>query len=730
MNTYEDALNFIKDKKEKTEHIKYEESFSLAILCSKLLRALPNEGRDLIIRIHDIWELLPNNTCNLWNDLTESAGLYPYVDPMRLSKSALIRYEYHTSNNLKDVVLHEEQMIISQILQDKKSVVASAPTSFGKSLLIEEIIASQIYKNIVIIQPTLALINETRKKLLKYDDIYNIVLATSQIPVESKNNIFIFTGERVVEYKYFSTVDFFVIDEFYKLSIERDDERAIALNQAFGKLLTLTNRFYLLAPVIKNISIDFREKFDFLWYSSHFATVAVDERNIPRKVKTKTQKKTELFRLLTNTTDQTIIYCSSPTRVNSLSLEFLNFLIERKENKRKIPDEINDLVEWISENIISNWYLIKALKNGIAIHHGGLPRHLGSTIVEYFNLSHVRWLFCTSTLIEGVNTAAKNVILFDKKKGTKPIDYFDYRNIAGRSGRMKQHFLGNVIKFEPEPEQVELDVDIPLFNQQNAPLEILINLKDDQIDSSAKSRLKEFVELPTDLQVMLKSNTGISIDGQKNIIKRIEENLSYYHNCLSWKNTPSSFAQMHTVIELCWSYLLGPSDRTYIPKIGRLSDKWLAGFAYTYVKTQSINAMIRQYINEDFWKGKIVDPQERCDIVTYAVLHIVRHWFDYKLPKWIMTISSIQEYVFKKHGFSYGNYAYTASNIENGFLHKNIGVLAEYGIPATALKKLGNIIDINKSVNDNLNLIKSIGRSRLESMGLLKYEIDKIAGNS
>jgi replicative superfamily II helicase len=41
---------------------------------------------------------------------------------------------------------------------------ASAPTSFGKSLLIEEIVASKKYKNIIIIQPTLALLDETRKK--------------------------------------------------------------------------------------------------------------------------------------------------------------------------------------------------------------------------------------------------------------------------------------------------------------------------------------------------------------------------------------------------------------------------------------------------------------------------------------------------------------------------------------------------------------------------------------
>ena len=111
----------------------------------------------------------------------------------------------------------------------------SAPTSFGKSLLIEEIVASHLYSNIVIVQPTLALLDETRKKLQKYKEQYNIIVSTSQKPSTEKGNLFLFTGERVVDYPYFLRVDFFVIDEFYKLSLDRDDDRAPILNHAFYK---------------------------------------------------------------------------------------------------------------------------------------------------------------------------------------------------------------------------------------------------------------------------------------------------------------------------------------------------------------------------------------------------------------------------------------------------------------------------------------------------------------
>lgn len=733
MKTFNDVKSFIDIKKKSNNAIVYDESFELAILCSRLLRKNPFEGREIIIRIHDIWELMPQNTHIIWNDLTESAGLYPYVQPLLLSNSALIRYEYHRSSSLEGVVLHEEQMIISQELLNKKSVVVGAPTSFGKSLLIEEIIATRQYKNIVIIQPTLALIDETRKKLFKYANEYKIILSTGQEPNNIGANIFLFTGERVVEYSHFKTLDFFVIDEFYKLSLERDDDRAIALNQAFGKLLSFTNKFYLLGPMIKSIPQKFKERFDLVWFPSEYATVAVDEINIDttgNKREKDRIKKAKLNELLGNIEDQTIIYCSSPQKATELAIAFSKHLISSENDTKTIPTNgLDDIIEWLVENVNDKWSLIDALKHRIAFHHGALPRHLGSTIVERFNLLQIKWLFCTSTLIEGVNTSAKNVVLFDNEKGRKSIDYFDYKNIAGRSGRMKWHYVGNVIRFEPEPIQMELDVDIPLFNQLNAPLEILIGLNSNQIDDVALPRIEEFKRLPDELQILFKKNTGISIEGQQKIIDTIESDIKRYHSLLCWTTVPRTFDEMSAVIELCWLHLLGPGDQTYIPKIGRLSARWLASFAYSYVKYKSIAGVIKKYVNDKFWIDKIQDIQERNDIVTYSILHITRHWFDYKLPKWIIAISNIQEYVFTKNNLSCGNYAYTASSIENGFIHPNICALTEYDIPITALKKLSKYIDENKTPEDNLRTMKSLKIEQLHSLGLLKYEISKLLNN-
>ena len=92
MKTFKEARELLNSKKDKNEMLTYNEAFDLAILCSRFLRINPNEGREIVIRMQDVWNLIPDNTHLIWNDLTESAGLYPYVDPFYLSKSALIRY--------------------------------------------------------------------------------------------------------------------------------------------------------------------------------------------------------------------------------------------------------------------------------------------------------------------------------------------------------------------------------------------------------------------------------------------------------------------------------------------------------------------------------------------------------------------------------------------------------------------------------------------------------------
>lgn len=716
--------------------INYSDSFDLANLSAKLLRNKETErfGRDLVIRAKDAIEAkrMHQNTLSMWNELLIAAGLYPYADVDLLNPGSLLRYEFHKSHHLAGVYLHEEQLPISMALSGEKPVILSAPTSYGKSLLIEEVVASKVYKNIVIIQPTLALLDETRKKLSKYKDTYKVLLSTSQEPSTQLGNIFLFTGERVAEYDKFPSIDFFVIDEFYKLSMERDDDRAIVLNHALYKLLKHTKRFYMLGPMIKDIPAAIKEKLGVIWEKTDFATVAVDEKMIGpegSKKQKKEDKKVQLFEKLSEITEPTLIYVSSPAKCTELTLGFIQYLQKSftTNRQRNTSREITQMCDWIKENIHRNWELINALQNGIAFHHGALPRHLGSSIVDAFNSGAIKYLFCTATLIEGVNTSAKNVILFDKKKGTKPIDFFDYKNIAGRSGRMRKHYIGNVLRFEKEPAEFDFEVDIPILTQDNAPLEILLAIDTTEIKPALKNKLDVFHQLPTDLQEVVKKHSTVNIEGQIQMINELESNIPYYHSLLSWINTPPSYEHLAKVIELAWNYLAKDEEKKMrIEGIGSLSARWLAGFAQGYSIYGSIGGLINDTINQEFWINKIPDMQTRVNTAAFSILQISRTFFDYKLPKWITVVQGLQEFVFTRHNLRSGNYTYIASRMENGFLDPALSALCEYDIPITAIRKLKAFLRDYQTPEQNIMFINQLSDERLRTTGLLDYEIKKI----
>ena len=415
-----------------------QDSFNFAIKCSALLTGNDEHvslARQIAIHILNNWAHIPVETYPIWTDIIESVGFYPYLeknsDTMKLqSLSDKVRQKTYLSDYLPSTYLHKEQKTLSRYLLSGKNVIASAPTSFGKSLLIEELVASNKYKNIVIIQPTLALLDETRLKLKKYFETYKIIVRTSQLPTDKKGNLFLLTAERVMEYESLPSIDLLVIDEFYKLSLKRIDERADTLNNAFLKIVSKFNsKFYLLGPNIDGVTPGFAEKYNAVFYKSDFSLVdcnvidlsiqfdsSLKQRSLDK------QKLTKLYPLLDELKDeQTLIYCSTPARARRFAKGYLQHLCEQGiEPSIQLP-----LIEWIDKNVDPNWSLSKELCHGIAIHDGSLQKHIGASIIKYFNDNLLNYIFCTSTIIEGVNTSAKNVVFFDAQKGGNDIDFFD-----------------------------------------------------------------------------------------------------------------------------------------------------------------------------------------------------------------------------------------------------------------------------------------------------------------
>ena len=158
---------------------------------------------------------------------------------------------------------------------------------------------------------------------------------------------------------------------------------------------------------------------------SDYATVASDVVRVDMRG----GKKEALLRLARNIDGPALIYCQSPASVRRVTELLLS------EGTTGEAANLKPTIEWLEQNFHAEWIVTRALARQIGVHHGRIPRAIAQHQVRLFNEGKLKILVCTSTLIEGVNTAAKHVIIYDNKIARANLDYFTFRNIQGRSGR-------------------------------------------------------------------------------------------------------------------------------------------------------------------------------------------------------------------------------------------------------------------------------------------------------
>lgn len=664
------------------------------------------EGRDLVIRALDKFTLFDAVEQSLLLNMVRAVGLFPYITP-HLSNMALsdrLAYEAHRVEGVEPgMVFHHLQAHVFSLIMQGQNVVLSASTSVGKSLVIDAVLAQRRFNKVVVIVPTIALIDETRRRLVKRFRDFNLITHPTQEAVPDATNVYLLTQERVIQRPDLDDVGFFILDEFYKIDLGSDKDestRAVDLSLAFHKLAKTGAQFYMLGPHIQKISG--LDGYEYHFIPSDYSTVAVDIQNfnLGMRSEQRTQKLLELVRTLES---PTLIYCQAPASANRVA----EYLIQ-DAGLTPVP-ETQEIAAWISKHYHPEWNVARAIALGIGIHHGGVPRALQQYIVKLFNEGIIKRIICTSTMIEGVNTSAENVIIYDRRLKTSTFDYFTYKNISGRAGRMNKYFIGKVFMLEAPPVEQGLTVEYPIGHQdETSPIGLLMQLENEYLTDISRGRLQEAYANPVLSPATLIENRHIPIERQVKVAKTITDALPDNHELLSWKGIPEPY-QLNYLCDLVYS-LEGENLMEYLIA----SSSQLAWHINELRNQKNLPSYLIEAV-ENRWEN--VSASEAINLR----LKFIRNMVCFRLPRDIMAIHKIQVDVLEREGYEPGDFSFFAEQLENMFLDPLLTALDEYGIPTQISTKIKHLILPSEHLNDLLAKLRSLA-PRVESLQLTAFE--------
>lgn len=626
-----------------------------------------------------------------------------------VKENAILKY-YGTATGF--VLDRLQKDVLDSYEENNQKLFLSAPTSFGKTFLLKQIIYNNYkkYNNIVIVLPTVALLMEVTEDLnlfLKqsklFYHIHNSIYRDLEI---SEKNIFVLTPERVLRMLAIFpdiTVDFFFYDEIYKIdediTVECDDDspnnislednsyqnerttnhRACAFRLALYYLLEKSNACYISGPFIKIDKLKSGFKNMLLRYG-----IGTMEIHFEPTLKNKIDFHGQIFRIQSPVENETIKTTEKDKFnklhfiVNKLNITKHNSAIvyclypsHTEKNARKYCEKlpiddnklINMFVDHVSRNFnckygreknsIEAWDFIYALKRGIGIHNGKFPKYFQREIMSLFNQKQMPLLFCTSTIVEGVNTNAKTVIVYHNPSGENDAGKrFLLLNINGRAGRYLRHFVGNIVYLNRECLKIEssenISLDFKLFSDEVLLGDVdLENVENEHLSSTNLERKKR-IELDRDLlpDKVFSQNRLIERVKQEKILREICSSVGRFNgiekaNIMQFIND----GYFDAILEV-WAKV-GEIKDTQISGIKYFSKKY-AEDGYLGVLKYRFDRPPENSLDSENLEKKFVNDTYR------TVFRNVKDTIEYQLPRILSLFETLINRAFELKGVSLG----------------------------------------------------------------------------
>ncbi|EBR1802933.1 DEAD/DEAH box helicase, partial [Salmonella enterica] len=410
-------------------------------------------------------------------------------------------------------ILTEFQHEIWDAIDNNKITGISAPTSAGKSFLLYLKTIQMIgegAKKIVYIVPTLSLISQVTTDLSNLFKIHNIkeIDILNSFEEGRENFVYVLTQERAISVfsqENIKNLDLLIVDEIQ--NIERADsdnnDRAKILYDVLMDVRTEIHveKIILSGPRLKNIGglsfdifgeVSEEKKTDVppvlsltysiskesdIYYINQYSPFSLQPISIPIKnielikgmgaSQYNAAFNSYLHGILKKLKDDSNIIFSPTTRQARKSAK------EYCEVSSLIPHpNLNSLSQYLKNSVHKHYELAEFVSYGVAYHTSRIPMHVRKSIEYAVSKCYIKNLFCTTTLMQGVNLPAKNIIirnpnLFVRKgESSAKLSPYEFANLRGRAGRLLTDFVGRTIVLDENSFESHREENETLFSNE------------------------------------------------------------------------------------------------------------------------------------------------------------------------------------------------------------------------------------------------------------------------
>ena len=662
--------------------------------------------KELLQRLDEQEDSVDNLTLSFYGLTTyiksDSETLFSTLAEKTLFLNNQLRMIRHLLPKEQHYFMPEQIRALNHLSSYKKTII-KAPTSFGKTLIVKEYIFNELPENVVYIVPTNALSYELEKSFKEnknFNNEYDIFDKTfGNNSEKDKRHLFIGTQEKFLEiYKELPKIDFFVIDEAYKLQEKCNDSRGYKLSKAFFEIaIKKSEKVCLLTPNCTLIGFD---DYGFKVFDTTFNAVDKKFHVIPKE-----SFYDELNSL--SKRGKTILYCGSPE-----SIEKTQQYIKKhaKPNQSLLNHLINDFHK--------EWSVTKLFEKGVLCHHGQMPKYLQNKMIRLFlEEDNYKLLLGTNSISEGINTPTKHLFINPK---TQLKEKLLIKNTFGRAGRLGKYPIGHIYSTKNLQSIDEYNIEVVLAISDANEQSILLDTED---ENKTKDFCKTF---------------GITEEVYKSIISKNHISqfaLGKMLTCLKDFSFPSP-SYLNT-ISLAYKYEEYIGKRPFYVTATSICAKSTIGDDSYRTLLDKINFFKRYYKGKEKYNdSKIVDQYMKFlySTLDYSIMPIVNVALDLKkeIPDWgfgINVIESINNFFYRYNSNILGidsNEEYSEDEM------KVISSLREYGIGIKDAHITKEIVDqivselkVRFSTYDIMNVIKKLASEDIENQYIFKAILDK-----